>query len=117
VGSRGLRDSVIIRPQPLSRRISGSLYSLLARALLDTHVRDFQCGCKVFRREMWNSLSITCDGFAFDSELIAKAHKKGFVIIEVPITWRNRSNSKVHITRDFVPMLKCLLNTRAEIRG
>jgi glycosyltransferase involved in cell wall biosynthesis len=117
VGSRGLRDSIIVCPQPLFRRVSGSIYSLLARTLLDTQIRDFQCGCKVFRREMWDSLAITCDGFAFDSELIAKAHKKGFVIIEVPITWSNQSNSKVHITRDAVPMLRCLLKTRAQVRG
>jgi dolichyl-phosphate beta-glucosyltransferase len=116
VGSRDLRNSVIVRPQPLSRRVSGSIYSLLARALLDTHIKDFQCGCKVFRRDVWNSLTITCDGFAFDTELIAKAHKQGFVIIEVPITWHNQPNSKVRIMRDVVPMLKCLLKTRAQVR-
>lgn len=116
VGSRDLRNSVIVRPQPLSRRVSGSIYSLLARALLDTHIKDFQCGCKVFRRDVWDSLTITCDGFAFDTELIAKAHEKGFVIIEVPITWSNQSNSKVRISRDVLPMLKCILKTRAQVR-
>jgi glycosyltransferase involved in cell wall biosynthesis len=116
VGSRDLRNSVIVRPQPLSRRVSGSIYSLLARALLDTHIKDFQCGCKVFRRDVWNSLTITCDGFAFDTELIAKAHEKGFVITEVPITWSNQSNSKVRISRDVLPMLKCILKTRAQVR-
>jgi dolichyl-phosphate beta-glucosyltransferase len=116
VGSRDLRNSVIVRPQPLSRRVSGSIYSLLARALLDTHIKDFQCGCKVFRRDVWNSLTITCNGFAFDTELIAKAHEKGFVIIEVPITWSNQSNSKVRISRDVLPMLKCILKTRAQVR-
>jgi dolichyl-phosphate beta-glucosyltransferase len=117
VGSRDLRTSVIVRPQPLSRRVSGSIYSLLARALLDTHIKDFQCGCKVFRRDVWNSLTITCDGFGFDTELIAKAHKEGFVIIEVPITWSNQFNTKVRITRDVLPMLKCLLKARAQVRG
>jgi len=116
VGSRDLRTSIIVRPQPLSRRVSGSIYSLLARALLDTHIKDFQCGCKVFRRDVWDSLTITCDGFAFDTELIAKAHKKGFIIIEVPITWSNQSNSKVRISRDVLPMLKCILKTRAQVR-
>jgi len=116
VGSRDLRTSVIVRPQPLSRRVSGSIYSLLARALLDTRIKDFQCGCKVFRRDVWHSLTIACDGFAFDTELIAKAHEKGFVIVEVPITWSNQSNSKVRISRDVLPMLKCILKTRAQIR-
>jgi glycosyltransferase involved in cell wall biosynthesis len=117
VGSRDLPTSVIVRPQPLLRRVSGSIYRLLARALLGIHIRDFQCGCKVFRRDVWNSLTIACDGFAFDTELIAKAHKQGFVIIEVPITWHNQPNSKVRIMRDVVPMLKCLLKTRAQVRG
>lgn len=116
VGSRDLPTSVIVHPQPLSRRVSGSIYSLLVRALLDTHVKDFQCGCKVFRRDVWDSLMITCDGFAFDTELIVKAHQKGFVIVEVPITWSNRSNSKVRISRDVLPMLKCILKTRALVR-
>lgn len=70
----------------------------------------------MFRRDVWNSLTITCDGFAFDTELIAKAHKEGFVIIEVPITWSNQFNTKVRITRDVLPMLKCLLKTRAQVK-
>ena len=116
VGSRGLPTSIIVRPQPLSRRVAGSIYSLLARTLLDINVRDFQCGCKAFCRGVWTAPSIVCEGFAFDAELIAKAHKRGFTIIEVPITWSDKSNSKVSVARQALPMLKCLLKTRAEVR-
>jgi dolichyl-phosphate beta-glucosyltransferase len=116
VGSRALPGSIIVRPQPLSRRVAGSIYSLLARALLDTDVRDFQCGCKAFRRGVWTAPSVACERFAFDTELIAKAHKQGLTIVEVPITWSNKSNSKVNVARDALPMLKCLLKTRAEVR-
>jgi glycosyltransferase involved in cell wall biosynthesis len=117
VGSRNLRGSIIAFPQPLSRRLSGSIYAMLARLLLDTTIRDFQCGCKAFRREVWDALTITCDGFAFDAELIAKADREGFNIVEVPIRWSNKANSKVRVTRDALPMLRCLLKTRAEVRG
>jgi hypothetical protein len=116
VGSRDLPASVIVRAQPLSRRVFGSIYSFLARALLDTDVRDFQCGCKAFRRDVWDAVDIACDGFAFDAELIAKAHKNGFTIVELPITWSDKSNSKVSAAREAFPMLKCLLKTRAAIR-
>jgi dolichyl-phosphate beta-glucosyltransferase len=116
VGSRALPASVIVRPQPLSRRVVGSIYGLLARALLDTDIRDFQCGCKAFRRGVWTAPSVACEGFAFDAELIAKAHKQGFTIVEVPITWSDKSNSKVSVARQALPMLRCLLKTRAEIR-
>lgn len=116
VGSRALPASIIVRPQSLSRRVVGPIYSLLARALLDTDVRDFQCGCKAFRRGVWTAPSPACEGFAFDAELIAKAHKQGFTIVEVPITWSDKSNSKVSVARQALPMLRCLLKTRAEIR-
>ncbi len=117
VGSRRLRGSIIACPQPLSRRLSGSIYRTLARLLLDTAIRDFQCGCKAFRREVWDAITITCDGFAFDAELIAKANREGFNIVEVPITWSNKANSKVSLTRHTLAMLRCLLKARADVRG
>ncbi|MGZ4904033.1 MAG: glycosyltransferase [Halobacteriota archaeon] len=117
VGSRRLPTSTVIERQPLFRRILGDTYSILARALVDTDIKDLQCGCKAFRRTLWDSLSVACDGFAFDTELIARAHKKGFAIVEVPITWNNKANSKVRMQRDIWPMLKCLLRVRADTRG
>jgi glycosyltransferase involved in cell wall biosynthesis len=116
IGSRKLPTSVILQPQPLLRRILGSAYVVLVRALLRTTERDLQCGCKAFRRSLWDALNVNCDGFAFDTELVAKAHKKGFTIVEVPITWRNEAHSKVKVRRDVLPMLRCLLSVRAEIR-
>ena len=103
IGSRKLPASVILQPQPPIRRILGSAYAALARSLLQTTERDLQCGCKAFRRSLWDALSVNCDGFAFDTELVAKAHKKGFAIAEVPITWRNKADSKVKVRRDVSP--------------
>ena len=116
IGSRRLPASVILKPQPPLRRILGSAYAALTRALLQTTERDIQCGCKAFRRSLWDALSVKCDGFAFDTELVAKAHKKGFAIAEIPITWRNKAGSKVKVGRDVLSMLRCLLSVRAEIR-
>ena len=117
IGSRKLPASVILQHQPLLRRILGSAYTVLAHALLQTTERDLQCGCKAFRRSLWDALTVNCDGFAFDTELVAKAHKKGFAIMEVPITWRNKADSKVKMRRDVIQMFRCLLSVRAEIRG
>ena len=116
IGSRKLPASVILQHQPLLRRILGSAYTVLAHALLQTTERDLQCGCKAFRRSLWDALTVNCDGFAFDTELVAKAHKKGFAITEVPITWRNKADSKVKMRRDVIQMFRCLLSVRAEIR-
>ena len=65
IGSRKLPESVILQPQPLSRRILGSAYAVLTRVLLQITERDLQCGCKAFRRSLWDVISVNCDGFAF----------------------------------------------------
>ncbi len=117
IGSRKLPGSIIIHPQPLVRQILGSAYEILARAILETSERDLECGCKAFRRQVWDALTVICDGFAFDTELVAKAHNKGFAIAEIPITWCNKANSKVKARRDVLAMLRCLLSVRAQIKG
>ena len=116
IGSRKLPASVITQPQPLLQRILGTAYAILARTLLQTTERDLQCGCKAFRRSVWEALNIRCEGFAFDTEPVAKAHKQGFAIAEVPITWRNNGGSNVEVRRDVLQMFRCLLAVRAEIR-
>jgi glycosyltransferase involved in cell wall biosynthesis len=116
VGSRRLPGSVITCRQPFFRWMLGLVYGFLARLLVDTAIQDFQCGCKAFRRDIWDALTVLCDGFAFDTELIAKAHKVGFTVVEVPITWSNKANTKVRMRREVLPMLRCLLKTRADLR-
>ena len=116
IASRRLSQSVITYKQPIMRELFGVTYIALAKLLLKINVSDFQCGCKAFRRELWENLDIHCDGFAFDTELIAKAHSRGFKIVEVPITWSNKTNSKVHALSDSIDMFKSLLEIRREVR-
>jgi len=116
IASRRLSQSVITYKQPIMRELFGATYIALAKLLLKINVSDFQCGCKAFRRELWENLDIHCDRFAFDTELIAKAHSRGFKIVEVPITWSNKTNSKVHALSDSIDMFKSLLEIRRQVR-
>ncbi len=116
IASRRLSQSVITYKQPIMRELFGATYVALAKLLLKINISDFQCGCKAFRRELWEDLDIHCDRFAFDTELIAKAHRRGFKIVEVPITWSNKTNSKVHALSDSMDMFKSLLEIRREVR-
>ena len=117
IASRRLSQSVITYKQPIMRELFGATYVALAKLLLKINISDFQCGCKAFRRELWEDLDIHCDRFAFDTELIAKAHRRGFKIVEVPITWSNKTNSKVHALSDSMDMFKSLLEIRRELRN
>ena len=115
IGSRDLPDSVIPVKQPVYRRFLGYIYRTLARQLFKIDIMDFQCGLKVFRREAWDSIKVDTDGLAFDTELIARAHRRGYTIKEVPITWQNFPKSKVNPISDSIAMLIELIKIRGRI--
>jgi glycosyltransferase involved in cell wall biosynthesis len=112
IGSREMPASNISQKQPFHRRILGNLYSLIARALFGVDIRDFQCGCKAFKRELWEAINVKSKGFVFDTDLIAKAHNKGFKLVEIPITWRNDERTKVNSFSDPLKMFLDLIRIK-----
>jgi dolichol-phosphate mannosyltransferase len=57
-------------------------YNLLVGMLFRVRVRDVDCAFKVFRREVLEKIDIETTGFFVDTELVAKARKWNFRIIE-----------------------------------
>ena len=88
--------------QALHRRVLGAGYRRLARRVTGVDVTDFQCGAKAFRREVWASVADRMDetGFAFDTELLARAHRRGYEVREYPIAWQDPGDSDVSVVRD-----------------
>lgn len=98
LGSRWLKDSNVLVPQPLYRRFLSRGFNLLVRALFGLNIRDTQCGAKVFRKEVIDTLlpHLRVNGFAFDVELLYLAKKYDFKLKEVPIEWHNDEDSKLN---------------------
>ncbi len=115
IGSRELAESVLPIKQPFHRRLLGNGYSVFARLLFGVNVRDFQCGCKAFTRELWEAVGVKSEGFVFDTELIARAKAKGFRIKEVPITWTNDRRTKVHPVKDPIDMFIGLIKIKWQL--
>jgi len=115
IGSRALPGSVMPIKQPIYRRVMGNFYSILTRVMFNIDIHDFQCGLKVFKRDVWESIDIESDGFIFDTELLVKANRKGFRIKELPITWRNHGVSKVNPITDPIKMFAGLVRLRVKI--
>jgi dolichol-phosphate mannosyltransferase len=68
----------------------GSLY---ARTILGVPVRDLTGGFKCFRREVLEAIdlpTVTSTGYAFQIELTFRALRRGFRVVEVPITFADR---------------------------
>lgn len=80
-----------IRPQ------AGRLGNWLIRALAVRGVHDSQRGFKLFTAEAAESIFSRCvvDRWAFDVEVLALARHLGFDIVEVPVTWAHKDDSRV----------------------
>jgi glycosyltransferase involved in cell wall biosynthesis len=115
IGSRELPESVLPIKQPFHRRVLGTAYSVFARLLFRINVRDFQCGCKAFTRELWEAVDVKSEGFVFDTDLIARAKAKGFRIMESPITWSNDRRTKVHPVKDPLSMFLGLIRIKWQL--
>jgi dolichol-phosphate mannosyltransferase len=75
------------------RRIISRGGCLYAQAVLTAPVRDLTGGFKCFRAEVLEAIdlpSVRSRGYAFQVELTYRALRRGFRVVEVPITFRDR---------------------------
>lgn len=111
LGSRSLKGSVIKVKPPIHRIFLGKAFNWLFRRFFKIRIFDTQCGFKAIRREVLEDLSndLNVEGFAFDVDLIVKAKKKGYRILELPIKWSYKKGSKVDSLRQIYAMGRDLL--------
>jgi len=114
IGSRGLPESNLETRQSWLREHAGRTFNLLVRLTVLPGIHDTQCGFKCFRRDAAAKIleQQTATGYEFDVELLCIARKLGYQIAEVPVTWRNRAESRVRFLRDSVRMFRGLLSLR-----
>lgn len=114
IGTRALQLSRIIRRQPWWRQGMGRIFNRIVRLFVLDGFSDTQCGFKLFRgtaaRRLFDQARI--NRFAFDVEILALALKRGYRVVEVPITWSNSPASTVHPLRDSLLMLRDLVRIR-----
>jgi glycosyltransferase involved in cell wall biosynthesis len=117
IGSRILRGDLSPVRRPISRALFSHLYSASFRLLFGSSIRDPQCGFKIFRREFAETLFkyVKTNGFAFDTEVLARAIKLGGRIKEVPIVWRHEVYSKINIPEQVILMGRDLLSIRCQM--
>jgi dolichol-phosphate mannosyltransferase len=92
LGSRYVAGGAVLEWGILRRIISrgGSLY---AATILGLSVRDLTGGFKCFRAEVLQGIdlpTVRAQGYAFQVELTNRAIRRGFRVVEVPITFRDR---------------------------
>jgi glycosyltransferase involved in cell wall biosynthesis len=111
VASREVRETKILVDPPLARMFAGKAFSRIFNALFNLNVKDTQCGCKAFKREVLQNVldTVESNGFEFDAELLFKCKRKGYTIKEIPVTWSYQSDSKLNLFTDTLKMGKGVL--------
>jgi len=111
IASREVHGTKILVARPPTRGFASKAFSLVFNVLFDLKVKDTQCGCKAFRREVLQNVLYTVEsnGFEFDAELLLKCKKKGYHIEEVPVTWSYKSDSKLDLSTDMLKMANGVL--------
>jgi glycosyltransferase involved in cell wall biosynthesis len=107
IGSRALEGSRVEVRQNFLRELMGKTFNRIIRMTTGLPFRDTQCGFKLMDRQRVKPLfeRMVVDRFAFDVELLYLCRRLGLSVREVPVVWRNDSNSHVSLLTDPLRML------------
>lgn len=118
--------------EPAYRHLMGRVFNLIIRSVTVPGIQDTQCGFKLFRGEIVQSLfgalriygdhappvrraTVTA---GFDVEVLYLARKMRLRIKEVPVEWRFGTESKVDPMRDSFRALRDIVRVRwQDLRG
>lgn len=117
IGNRLGKRSRIVTDKRF-RKIASRIYNAMARVFLETKIDDHQCGFKAIARETFEALApdLAENGFFIDTELLALARKKGFLIHQEDIVWIDSPTSKVSLFSDSLKMFMSILKLAWRLR-
>jgi len=104
LGSRYVRGGRIENWR-LLRRIVSRAGSLYAQVLLAAPVRDLTGGFKCYRRAVLETIdldAVSSRGYAFQIETTYRALRRGFRVLEIPITFVDRREGRSKMSRAIV---------------
>ena len=87
-GSRFLKSN---RRPFTTALLANRFLTFLTNFLFGGHLSDMETAYKMFRREMLEGIRLRCVRFDFEPEITSKFLKKGYQILEVPISYHPRT--------------------------
>ena len=103
-GSRQHPDSIVI--SKFYRNILGSILRIMINFILGIKIRDTQCGFKLYEVKVGKVLfeQLKIPGFEHDLEIVLNIKKNKFQMLELPVNWTHKNNSKLNILTDPIKM-------------
>jgi len=123
IGSRFSHESLLIN-YPFFKILCNRGFHVIANALLPHKVRDISNNLKLYRAEILKEITIEQNHFAANVETGLKPLLAGYDIVEVPISWINRtfdmgrSNFRLlNVAPNYLQALTRLVLKRGQPRG
>jgi dolichol-phosphate mannosyltransferase len=111
VGSRS-KSRGLVKELPWFKRIVSASTNWVLRNAFDMHSSDVTSGFRIYHTKVVESVrdELVSKNFEVTAELLIRAKKKGFSIVEVPITFtrRPRGSSKLSFAKSGVGYVKLL---------
>lgn len=96
IGSRYVKNGKV-KDWPMARILISYFASLYARMVLWFNIKDTTAGFKCYTRKVLETIdldNVKFVGYAFQIEMKYRAYKKGFKLVEIPITFKDRTEGK-----------------------
>ena len=108
IGSRWLEKGRQIHRQPLYRQFFGRCFNAVTRGVMGLRFADTQCGFKAFTRAAAQTVFQlqTIERWGFDPEILFIGLKRGYRIVEVPVSWAHDERTRMSYLKDGVKMLE-----------
>ncbi len=108
IGSRWLDKGRQTHRQPLYRQFFGRCFNSVTRIVMGLPYADTQCGFKAFTRAAAQTVFQlqTIERWGFDPEILFIALKRGYRIVEVPVSWAHDERTRMSYLKDGLKMLE-----------
>ncbi|KAL7274421.1 dolichyl-phosphate beta-glucosyltransferase [Rhizina undulata] len=107
VGSRAhmVTTDAVVKRSFVRNFLMHSFHTLL-RTFGIRHIRDTQCGFKLFSRKAVKDIFpyMHTEGWIFDIEILLLASYKNIPVVEVPVSWHEVAGTKMVLVRDSIQM-------------
>ena len=108
---------VVYGARPLSKQklllyLGNTFLTVVTNLLYGTRLTDMETCYKLMAAEVAKGLTIECNRFDLEPEITAKIARRGYKIIEVPISYEPREEKKLSPWKDGLPALRALIRYR-----
>ena len=96
------------------RKILGFIFSSILKILFNINIKDTQCGFKLYKTKIAKKIfkKVKDKGFVHDVEVVLLSRENNYDLLELPVFWEHKNNSKLNLFTDTFRMFYKLIEIK-----